>query len=256
MLVAFPGSWLALELDDTDGNPRTAERPETAADVWRRESRAVALIDGPMFRPADGLPYDRSQQSALDYRYLDTARRIDVPTRYPERGATLSVTASGETAMMRGAAELREATFAVQGYPEILRAGENVANPNRDADDNKRAALVRLSDGRVGFAISRSGVHALGELLRRARAANGATIPDAVYTDGGGSMALALRGAGGRDLVAENMTGRRLPVFLLAVPPVGGEGTTGRRWWAAVGGAAGLAALIAGVEWWRRQTSP
>lgn len=251
VVVVFPAAWLALEVDDTDGDPRTAERPETARDVWRRIPDAVALLDGPMFQVADGREYAQSNQSRLLYRYLDTRRRVDVSSRYPERGATLSVDEAGRASMMRGAAELPRAVFAVQGYPEVLRHGENVASTAHDTDAVMRAALVLLSDGRVGFAISRSGIRAMGELLQRARAEGGATITDATYTDGGGSMALALRGPGGSDLVAENLDGRRLPVFVLAMPPHGGVGMTGVRWKGWVAGLASFGGLVALVRWLR-----
>lgn len=256
VIVVFPARWLALEVDDTDGNPRTAERPETAADVWRRIPEAVALVDGPMFSVADGRPYSSSERSNLLYRYLDTKRRVDVPSSYPERGATLSVDAEGNASMMRGAAELRGAVFAVQGYPEVIRRAENVGSHDNDTNTTTRAALVLLSDGRVGFAISRSGIRAMGDLLLRARTSNGATVSDAVYTDGGGSMALALRGPGGSDLVAENMTGRRLPVFVLAIPPRGdGGGSSPGWWWGAFGTVAAGTGLVALVRWLRSRAS-
>lgn len=251
VVVVIPPAWLALEVDDTDGDPRTAERPETAQDVWRRIPDAVALLDGPMFEVADGHPYATSQQSRLLYRYLDTRRRVDVPSRYPDRGATLSVDAEGHAAMMRGAHELVGARFACQGYPEVLRAAQNVASQEHDTNTTKRAALVLLSDGRVGLAIANTGIRAMGDLLLRARASNGATCTDAVYTDGGGSMALALRGPGGSDLVAENMTGRRLPVYVLAIPPRSGTGTTGASWWGWVAGATGLGVVVGLVRWLR-----
>lgn len=254
VVVVFPPAWLALEVDDTDNDPRTAERPETARRVWQRLSDAVALIDGPMFQVADGRPYETSEQSRLLYRYLDRRRNVDVPTRYPERGATLSVDAEGRASMMRGAAELPGATFAVQGYPEILRRGENVGSTEHDTNATMRAALVLLSDGRVGFAISRSGIRALGELLGGASASGGATVTDAVYTDGGGSMALALRGANGSDLVAENMGGRRLPVFVLAIPPRSGPGARGSSWWGTVAALGSTAAAVALVRYLRGLT--
>ncbi len=252
VVVVFPATWLALEVDDTDRNPRTAERPETARQVWQRIPSAVALLDGPMFRTDDGRDYATSQRAELLYRYLDTARNVDVPSQYPTRGATLSVDASGRASMIQGAAEVRDARFAVQGYPEIVRRGENVGSREHDTDTNKRAALVLLSDGRVGFAISRSGIRAMGDLLLGARASNNATVTDAVYTDGGGSMALALRGPGGRDLVAENLDGRRLPVFLLAlVPPGGAPGNVSRAWVGTVAGMTFAGLLLGFAKWWR-----
>lgn len=221
LLVAFPASWLALEVDDLDGNPRTAERPETLRQVLQRWPAIVAAVDGPMFGVADGVGYERSQSSRLDYRYLDRRHGVDVATRYPERGCTFSVAADGALSVMDGAREVEGARFALQGYPEILRGRVNEGSRTHDTNADKRAALCKLADGRAAFAISRSGIRAMGDVLL---GLTEVVVTDAVYLDGGGSTALALRGTGGNLLVGEGLDARRVPSFVLAVPPASGSG--------------------------------
>lgn len=122
--------------------------------------------------------------------------------------------------MLPGSQEQPGSSFAVQGYPSIVYQGRNVANPDVDAQHVGRAAIIALSDGRVAFAIDTTGMHAFGRSLLALRMANGAYVTDAVYSDGGGSTALALR-ENGRDVVARGMNARRLPAYVLAIPPSG-----------------------------------
>lgn len=238
-LVAFPASWLALEVDVSGTN--TASRPETARQVWTRIPEALALIDGPMFAVDDGLPYSTSQRDRLLYRYLDVSRGINVASVWPTRGATLSV-ANGRAMMAPGSIEQPGSTFAVQGYPTIVRGGGNVANPTSDTEQVGRAAIVLLSDGRVGFAVDTIGMYAFGQALIALRAANGASVTDAVYSDGGGSTALALRNAsGGANVVAIGMDARRVPAYVLAIPP--SDSSVGKV--LAIGGGLALGGLAA-----------
>lgn len=255
-VVAFPASWLALEVEDRDGNPRTAEGLETAREVWRRESEAVVLVDGPMFTlVGGGSDYRRATAANLLYRYFDAARRVDVPSSYPDRGATLSVDGEGRATWLQGAREARGAVFAVQGYPELLRSGDNVASVRNDRDTTGRAALCLLSDGRAAFAIGRAPMREFAEVLRGVRV-GAASVTDAAYLDGGGSTSLALRGANGSDLFAHGLDARRLPVYLLAVPPRGGRGATGVVWWGSLGSVAVavgvVAAGVAALRRWRQ----
>lgn len=216
VLVAFAPSWLGVELDDTDGDRRTGERPETLRQVLARMPDVRAAIDGPMFEIADGKPYTSSGKARLLYRYLDRRRGVDVASRYPDRGATLSVTGTGIAVWSRGAREAPDAVFALQGFPELLRDGANVANPARDADVTGRAALVRLGDGRVGFAAGRASMHGFASALRGLATVQ---VTDAVYLDGGGSTALAARGADGALVASVGLDARRVPSYVLAVPP-------------------------------------
>lgn len=221
-LVAFPAAWLSLELDELDGDERTAERPETGRQVLDRLPRAVALLDGPMFElPGGGTNYATATAGRLLYRLLDRRRGINRSSRYPDRGATLSVMADGRASMLPGARELEGASVAVQGYPSLLLDG--AVQRTSDRDTTGRAALCLLADGRVGFAVARCSMPEFAEVLR----ASPAGVRGAVYTDGGGSTTLALRGEGGRLLVAHGLDSRRLPVYLLAEPAPMGPGMVG-----------------------------
>lgn len=270
VLVAFPATWLGFELDESDGNPATAERPETGRQVLARMPRVVALLDGAMFElPGGGTDYAHASGARLLYRYLDRRRGIDRPTRYPDRGATLSVTPDGHATMMDGAREVIGATFAAQGYPEVIRAGRVEASAERNTDAVGRAALCLLDDGRVAFAVGRASMRAFGEALL---GLSGVRVRDAVYTDGGGSTTLALRGEGGGLVIAHGLDARRLPVYLLAEPPSMGEGMVGAPSGSGsssssrvgpvlkvLGGTAAVVALAVGVRhWWesRREDAP
>lgn len=215
VLVAVPGAWLATELDDTDNDQRTAERPETLREVLARYPAAVAALDGAMF-DAEG-EYPTYARARLSYRNLDVARGINSPGRYPTRGATLSRMRDGRLVMLDGDAIADGATWAAQGYPTLIHRGDNVANPNRDANTTGRAALCLLADGRAGFATARCGMHAFARELLALREVR---VTDAAYTDGGGSTGLALR-EGSAFSVSVGLDARRLPVYLLALPPAG-----------------------------------
>ena len=102
VVIAFPARWLRLEVDTFDGDPHTAERPETLRQVLARRPEVVAAVDAAMFEVADHLPYATSQRSRLLYRYLDTRSSIHTPSSYPNRGATLSTDASGHAVMLAG----------------------------------------------------------------------------------------------------------------------------------------------------------
>lgn len=262
VLVAFPPSWLGIEAEDRDGNRATAENPETGRELLTRLPRAVALIDGPMFDPEDTSDYTRYQRARLLYRYLDRRRGITVPTRYPERGATLSVDPQGRVTVLDGAREAEGAVFAVQGYPEVVRNGRVEASERADSNATGRAALCALSDGRVAFAIARCGMAEFGRALLALRLDGGATVRDAIYTDGGGSTTLALRGEGGALAVAHGLDARRLPAYLIAEPPASGPGMIlapgstlaqrlkGSTWLRVVGSALAVSVVGAGVVWW------
>lgn len=216
VLVAVPGAWLATELDDTDGDPRTAERPETLREVLTRYPSAVAALDASMFDAIDG-DYPSYSQARLSYRNLDVARGINSPGRYPTRGATLSRMRDGRLVMLDGDAIADGATWAAQGYPTLIHRGDNVANPSRDANTTGRAALCLLADGRAAFATARCGMY---QFARELLALRDVRVTDAAYTDGGGSTGLALRQGSGF-AVSVGLDARRLPVYLLALPPAG-----------------------------------
>ena len=260
LLLAFDARWLGIECDDTDGNRATAERPETGREVMARMPNVVAVLGGPMFSPEDSSDYARYQRARLLYRYLDRRRNITVPTRHPERGATLSVDSVGRVTVLDGAREADGAIWAVQGYPEVLREGRIEASDRADTNVTGRAALCALSDGRVAFAIARCGMADFGRVLVALRMEGDTRVRDAIYTDGGGSTCLALRGTGGELVVAHGLDARRLPAYLTAEPPASGPGmiltpnargwidaVRGSPWVRVVGGVLAASALTAGL---------
>ena len=250
LLVAVPPAWLSLELDDTDNNPRTGERPETGRQVIERLPRVVALLDGPMFDPEGEYPsYTRAR---MLYRYLDRRRGISVPSQFPTRGATLSMAGDARAVVMDGAAEIEGAVFAVQGYPAVLRRRSNVATRDKNRETTGRAALCLLGDGRVAFAVGRAPMWEFGEALR---ALTDVDVVDALYTDGGGSTTLALRDANGTLEVAHGLDSRRLPAYILAEPGPSSPGMVGSPaegspWWKTVAVGTLAVAVGLGALWW------
>lgn len=238
LVVKFPARWLSLELDRASDDARAAVRPETLGQVLERRRDVVAAVDAAMFAVADGLPYDRSERSRLLYRYLCTRAGINVPSAYPNRGATLSVNAAGLPFMLEGDAVCDGAVFAHQGYPAMVVDGRNVASRENDTNATGRAALLVFADGGVGFCVSRTGIRELAALLLGLRGEW--RVTGATYMDGGGSTALALRGAGGALELGVGLQSRRVPAYVIAVPPLAPVG-------GALGGAVGGALVLLGV---------
>ena len=155
--------------------------------------------------------------------------------------------------------------FAVQGYPEVVRDGRLEASDRADANVTGRAALCALTDGRVAFAIARCGMADFGRALLALRLDGNATVRDAIYTDGGGSTTLALRGEGGALAVAHGLDARRLPAYLFAEPPPSGRGMIlapgetlaqrlkGSPWLRVVGAAVGVSVVGATALWFLDQ---
>jgi len=226
VLVTFPASWLSVELDVR--GPNEAEAPETLRQVLAHEPGAVALVCGPMFY--GGVSYNSYQRAPIAYRVLDRRRGIDFPVQpfHARRGATVSVMPGGAVHVLDGGVSAPGAVFAMQGYPEVIRGGRNNASQTRDLGATGRAALCVLRDGRVAFAVANTGIRQFADLLL----ARG--VVEAVYLDGGGSTMLAVRDApGGRVVTSRGLDSRRVPSFLLAVPP----GAVGERGRSSAGGA-------------------
>jgi hypothetical protein len=125
----------------------------------------------------------------LDYRYVDRARGIDVPGRFPHVGGTIGV-ANGRAFFSADATVPADVAVAIQAYPSIVENGVNIAN---DASGTNGQALWR-----GGLGIMRNGrmVYALGMASMRtfaaAMLAMGCTY--VIYLDGGGSASMLVRG--------------------------------------------------------------
>ena len=67
-----------------------------------------AAVDGPMFARCDGQPssYETYSCGVIEYRHLDTATSVDVPSRHAERGVTIGVL-NGSAYAARGASPSR-----------------------------------------------------------------------------------------------------------------------------------------------------
>jgi len=202
-LVVVPAASLGVVVPDTAATART---------VLEANPRADAVLDGPMFATARGEGgYDTFQHGTVEYLLLDAARGVAVPSQHPERGLTVSVR-DGVAYVADGASVPAGATVAVQGYPTLVRNGVSVASTARDTERVGRAALGVFRDGRVVLA---SGVGAMAAFAERLAALG---VRDAVYTDGGGSTGLVVRGPDGV-LVgsdADDPDGRRVPSWLVA----------------------------------------
>lgn len=145
-----------------------------------RATGAEAILDGSMYSDiGGGLARPR-------FLMIDSANGVNIQSRQSTDGMTISVI--GNVAYpRRGASALQGASVAVQLYPEILRGGQNVTNPARDADTDWRAALGIRHDGMLGFAV---GIASMFTFARRLRDLG---FVDAGYTDGGDSTFLSNR---------------------------------------------------------------
>lgn len=178
---------------------------------------ALAVIDGSMFRAvgaqnsgeADTAYYRRVDRGMTNYRLLDTAAEINVASRRPRDGLTISVKPDGAVSVDSGDAVASGAAFAVQLYPPLVRNGSVVAsNGGSNAQANWRAGIGVMPDGRIMFAVGRK------DMVAFARAMLTAGARDAGYTDGGGSGRIALVG-GDTYGSTEN---RPVPVWIAALP--------------------------------------
>lgn len=230
--------------------------PMTAAEARGIVADELVVIDGPMFAACPGQEQRDGESSDAYYRrlacarplyaLLDRASGIDVPTSYPTRGATISITSDGRVAVADGATIAPGATFAMQGYPALLRRSANVANnaAGTNGQQNWRAGIGVTADGNIVFAVGRKDMEAFAAAMRAAGCV------DAVYTDGGGS------GRQESDSVTYGSSeNRRVPVWIAALPgalravtPASAPAAPGSSWFKPVAAAlavlAGVAALF------------
>lgn len=207
VLAAAAPSMLGLVVSDRS--------PRTIASVAHSDRNVLAAIDGPMFSVIRGAgdgagnaAYRTYRRGRLDYAHIDRGKGIDAPTRYPERGLTISV--AGDRAYAnRGARVQAGASVAVQGYPSMVWQGTNEGSTRNDLDRNERSAFGILRDGRVFIAFAETGIRAMAESL----IAMGAEY--ATYGDGGGSGGMFVRSQPGGPLSVDIKTsGRRIVSFV------------------------------------------
>lgn len=127
---------------------------------------AVAIACGPMF--SGGLPENLLR---------DEGAGVDVPSRFPSRGATVAVV-DGLAYVATGAEVLGAAAVAVQGSPELVRRGR--LEPVADSPRVRRVALAVMPGGQRVALVSFVGTMAdFGRELLEGGAV------EAVYLDGG-----------------------------------------------------------------------
>lgn len=204
VMVKIPPSYLCIELDIEGAS---GSRPEVALDVVERY-RPQALVCGPMFEKNDGQTDYRNYNSArLLYRYLDVRNNINVISRYPTRGSTISVVGN-QAFHYRGDRIEAGATFAIQTYPSMIENSENKSSTVKDTNSTGRACIGIHQDGSVIFATYTGGIRQFSQLLI------GLGVQNCGYLDGGGSTSLF-----GPDSVGIGLRARRLPSYILAIPP-------------------------------------
>lgn len=205
VMIKIPPSYLCIELD-LEG--ASGSRPEVALDVVERY-RPQALVCGPMFEKENGHGSGYSQYSLarLLYRYLDMRNNINIPSRWPSRGSTISVVGN-QAFHYRGDRIEAGATFAIQTYPSMIENSENKSSTVKDTNSTGRACIGIHQDGSVIFATYTGGIRQFSQLLI------GLGVQNCGYLDGGGSTSLF-----GPDSVGIGLRARRLPSYILAIPP-------------------------------------
>lgn len=189
-LYVFDPSTLGVWADPQGG---ANVAPHASADAVRF-SGAQAVLDGPMFGHATADGNDATSPSdRVEYGQADAARGISFDSTRPSDGATISVV-NGVASASDGWSPASGASAAVQGYPAMIRGGQNVAVAQgynavgHNGDPVDRAGLAILSDGRLAFVIAPYGIDMEGF----ATAAQAAGAVELVYGDGGGSGSLHL----------------------------------------------------------------
>lgn len=174
-------------------------RAVNAREARARNRRARALLNGPMFLQGADVPV---------YRHLDARAGVDVASRFPGRGSTLSVV-GGQAVARLGDEVASGASVAVQCYPTLVSGGQ--ITQAGDPEHVGRAGLALLPDGRLAFVVGRGSLSAFSRAIVEQLGAVWAG-----YTDGGTSTALWR----GRHLAGSST--RPIPTWLLDVPPAGG----------------------------------
>ncbi len=180
-------------------------RPETAVALLAARPDLRVVSAGAMF---DG--------RGLQYGALDGHSKRYVPSRFPNRGATISVRRGVATAA-GGWAAPTGSTVAWQGYPALVRSGRNVASRTIDAERVGRCAAGIDRDGMLVIAsATRMSMYDFAEALIAAG------VVEAAYSDGGGSTLFLKRDGGGPWVrqADSNLTSRPLASFLAAVDPM------------------------------------
>lgn len=203
VMIKIPPSYLCIELDIEGAS---GSRPEVALDVVERY-RPQALVCGPMFEKENGhgSGYSQYTLARLLYRYLDMRNNINIPSRWPSRGSTISVVGN-QAFHYRGDRIEPGSTFAIQGYPSMIENSENKSSTARDTNSTGRACVGIHQDGSVIFATYTGGIRQFSDLLISIG------VKSATYMDGGGSTSMF-----GPD-VNFGLRSRRLPSYIMAIP--------------------------------------
>lgn len=182
-VLRFPASRFCV-LVDGRGVPHA---PATALDLGPVD----AVCNGPMFSiPSGGGSYSTYQLGTLDFRHLDRSRGVDVPSRYPARGACIYLGPDGQAHAITGGVPPATATVALQGSPALVRDGREVHSDAKDPGRVWRPALVRVSAAELAFVLGKA--VSMETLARKCHQLG----TDALYLDGGGSAHVVVRGGG------------------------------------------------------------
>lgn len=185
--------------------------PATASEFMAQCPWAWAAMDGSMFSVLDGRGYETTRAVRLDYSAIDAKTGTSSPGRYPDRGATLTI--SGGKARVHDGGNPIDwlgAEVVWQGYPAIVENGVVTATTARNTDRTERAAVAVLDDSTLAF------VSGVGTMHGFAQEVAAAIRPRwLIYTDGGQSRALAVRVGDALEAdLPSNLTARRVASFV------------------------------------------
>lgn len=210
---------------------RTGGPKITGAEALRAVPGASVALDGPMFTDSG------SAFSRFRFRLFDQRSGLDLPSREPNAGYTLSVVGDVAT-VAEGSAVAEGATFAVQCYPTLAKDGVRAALADTDSNRSRvwRAAVALMPSGLVALVVGVASLRAFAAAL----ASLG--VRWAGYTDGGSSTDLRTRlgprwGYPGAP---------RVPAWIVARGPL--EGVSGGG--SSVAALLALGGLAAAAWWW------
>lgn len=183
--------------------------PETALPVMDSNHHLLAVVDGPMFEECGSRGgYANTDCESLNYLVFDPKANANAPSKHPGDGCIIGFDGEGVGFARRGGVKLPTDKVAIQGFPTLVFDGHVVAsNTGSNSEQNWRAALVLMNDGRIALAATARRL----DMVAFAQALVAAGAKAATYTDGGGSTALRARDGGLLTGSAEN---RRVASFV------------------------------------------
>lgn len=219
-------------MDSQGGTRATPHSPDEAISL---APSAEAVANGPMFDTGPGTWADYRYGMVL-YRHFDSSTGVDIPSSRSSQGMTISVMPDGTTSTAMGDAVAAGARVAVQFYPALVVNG--VVQDVADESFPYVAAVVVMSDGRMGFVVGRN-----MSLPTFAQRLADAGAVQAGYTDGGGSAAIITP-----TVYVGSSEHRRVLTWLVARVPSGSA--------AVQGGVILVGLAVVGASWWLLRRRP